>query len=452
MENAHPLTQLLAARGWTSEGYLRRVRAEYIRRGYGRDFATRKEKVSRWTRERQPHVPRETAQLAMAAVLGVSAREVHARGWPDWLLLCLQQTEDMWELPWTTTGTLRALALDDDGGPVDRREFLSASTGTVAAVIAQWSTALPASAGASGQHLGVGVADRFDTRLAALRLLDDELGADHVYDAARAEVRLIHRLLREKSYSEQTGRRLYAAASEASRLAGWCAYDNGDIRAAELHLAAALHAAASADDPTAGAVAAGFWANVRYGGASPDPASALNLVDQALARSGGASPRAVTILLIRQARAHSIAGQASAAYRAVDAALTAYGQAGLADQDVDALYWVTAGEVFQAAGSAALSLGEPARALEFFSAAATHPDPYDAAKEPRGAAIYASRRASAYLALGDLDGAVETARQTVELMGGVTSARGSSTLAGLHADLTRHRRLPAVADFLNETS
>ena len=38
------------------------------------------------------------------------------------------------------------------------------------------------------------------------------------------------------------------------------------------------------------------------------------------------------------------------------------------------------------------------------------------------------------------------------LMGGVHSARGTSTLSSLHAELVRHRRLPLVANFLEETS
>jgi tetratricopeptide (TPR) repeat protein len=425
------------------------VQREYVTRGYG-GFATRKEKVSRWTRPQNPQIPTQPTQLAMAAVLGIPAHEVLSREWPHWLLLGLRDDHAAWSAPWTAAGALAAL--DDDGGPVDRRGFLIASTSTVAAVIAQWGTALPVSTRSSGQRIGAAVADRFDTRLAALRLLDDDLGADHVYDAARAEIRLIRRLLNEASYSEQTGRRLFSAAAEASRLAGWCAYDNGHTAAAEKHFAAALRAAASAGDDTAAAVAAGFWANVRYSGKTPHPGSAVNLIHQALARGRVTSPRVVAMLLIRQARAHSIAGDSIAAYRAVDSALSVYEAGVPADEDLATVYWVNAGEVFQAAGSAALSLGEPARALEYFAAAVTHPDPYNPAREPRGAAIYEARRASAFLALGDIDGAVETARQTVELMGGVNSARGTGTLADLRAELGRQRRLPVVADFLHETN
>ncbi|WP_435131663.1 transcriptional regulator [Actinacidiphila sp. bgisy144] len=449
-DDRHPLAQLLALRGWTAQSYLRRVQAEYVRRGYGRDFATRKEKVSRWTRAERPQVPSELTQLAMAAVVDIPTHEVLTRGWPHWLLAALRDDHAAWTAAWTPEGALAAL---DDGGPVDRRRLLIATTGTVSAIIAQWATALPAPAQGTGRRIGAETVDHVDTRLAALRRLDDDLGAGHVYDAARAEIRLIRRLLIERSYSQETGRRLWSAAAEASRLAGWCAYDNGDTGAAEKHLAASTRAAAEAGDHVAGAIAAGFWANVRYGAASPDPGSAIDLVDQALTHGCVESPRVTVLLLIRQARAYSVAGHAAAAYRAIDKALAAYETGIPADKDVPTVYWITAGEILQSAGSAAQQLGEPARALSYYSAAAAHTDvPYNTVHEPRGAAIYEARRAEAYLALGDVDGAVETARIAIELMGGVSSARASSALAGLHSGLDRHRRLPVVADFLDETT
>ncbi|MEC3995040.1 transcriptional regulator [Actinacidiphila sp. DG2A-62] len=450
MHNTHPLTVLLAQRGWTSESYLRRVRAEYIRRGYGQNFATRKEKVSRWTADARPQVPTRPTQLAMAAVLGISPREVQAQGWPNWLLAGLQQNDGLWELPWTAAGTIQAL--DHDGGPVDRRHMLIASTGTVAAVIAQWATAHPSDAQSAGQRIDASSAARIDDRLTALRHLDDDLGADVVYDAAVAEIRLARRLLRDFTYSEDVGRRLFASAAEAARLAGWCAYDSGRLQQAERHYHQSLRAAGSAGDRTAGAVAAAFWSIVRYSGTSQDSSSALDMLDNALSYRGSiTSPRVVTLLYIRQARAHSVAGNSAAAYRAVDAALSAYDRGGPPSEDLERMYWVNAGEIFQAAGSAALTVGDPRRALDYFDAALTHADPYDAGLERRGTAIYEARRAAAYLALGDVDGAVETAERAVELMGGVSSARASGTLAGLRRDLASHRRTPVVAEFLAST-
>ncbi|MEV7897416.1 transcriptional regulator [Streptomyces cyaneofuscatus] len=453
LDDRHPLLQVLALRGWTSEYCLRRVAAQHKALGYGA-MAVRKEKISRWTRPASPQTPKVPTQLAMADVLGIGSREVYTRPWPQWLLLALRDDTLVWESPWTPAGTIQAL--EDAGGLVelDRRGFLTVTTATVAAVLAQWATTQPAPAlTTGGRRIGMAVADRFDNRLGELRHLDDDLGSDHVYDAARAESRLITRLLRDNTYNEETGRRLHACAAEASRLAGWCAFDSGQAAAAETHFVTSLRAAAGSGDRTAGATALAFWANARYANSRPDPRGALDLIDGALThRANVSSPRVLTMLHIRQARAHSIAQEPTAAYRAIDDALAAYGRAVPADQDVPSMYWVNSGEVFQAAASAALSIGDPQRALTYFSAAATHHDPYDPEREPRGTAIYLARQAEAYLALGDLDGAVETAQRSIDLLGGVTSARGSETLTTLRSKLTRHRAIPVVNNFLNDTA
>ncbi|MEV5379409.1 hypothetical protein AB0L26_26075 [Streptomyces nondiastaticus] len=88
-------------------------------------------------------------------------------------------------------------------------------------------------------------------------------------------------------------------------------------------------------------------------------------------------------------------------------------------------------------GSCALNLGRPKEALIQFTAAPTTLRAADAYQEddfPRGAAIYLAREAEARISLDDLDGAVETAHRAVEHMGGVSSARGTSTLDGLRAN------------------
>ncbi|NRQ39382.1 transcriptional regulator [Nonomuraea sp. NN258] len=451
----HPLTVLLERKHWTYGMFLRKVAVQHRARGFG-GLATRKEKVARWISG--VAVPQVTAQLAMADVFGVDEQEVAARGWPDWLLAAFDDDHAFWESPWTPAGSVTVLR--EVGGPVDRRGFLIASTGTLAAMVAQWATAETASATLSvgsglttsvaGRRIGVEVAGQFDARLAALRHLDDEIGSAHVYDAATTEIRIIARLLAETTHSEQVGRRLHSAAAEACRLAGWCAYDSGHHASAERHFIAALRAAASAGDHSMGALTLAFWANLRYTGG--DPRGALDLLDGALSARRNTSARVVALLHARQARAHSLVGEPVPALRAVEAAFSAYGNAAPAEEDLPALYWLNTGELHQFAGSAALSLGEPGRALEHFDAALRGEDPYDREQEARGAAIYLARRSEAHLALGELDAAVEVAEQVVELMGGVESARGTSALEDLRGGLLGHQDVPVVRTFLELTA
>ncbi|MFE0133325.1 hypothetical protein ACFWY6_17405 [Streptomyces sp. NPDC059037] len=54
--------------------------------------------------------------------------------------------------------------------------------------------------------------------------------------------------------------------------------------------------------------------------------------------------------------------------------------------------------------------------------------------------------------MGDLDATVETGEHVVDLLGGVSSARGGSALAELRAALVKHRSAPVVSGFLDDTA
>ncbi|MFI5987314.1 transcriptional regulator [Streptomyces sp. NPDC051555] len=439
----HPLTTLMARHRLTAASYLKKVADRHEALGFGA-MAHRKEKATRWTREGV--TPERTALLAIASLHGIDLADVDRYGWPGFLLLALDDDRTVLESPWTAAGTVTTLT--EMGGPVDRRGFLIASTSTLAAAVAQWITAEPALAVASGgRRVGSEAADLFDIRLDALRHLDDTVGAGQVYDAAVLELRLITALLKNASYSQTTGRRLFASAAEASRLAGWCSYDEGRHAAAERHFVASLRASGSAQDPTLGAVTLAFWANLRYN--ADDPQGALHLLDGALADHRKiSSPRVLAMLHARAARAHSKAGEPTAAWRQIDAAFAAYADADTPEADLPSMYWINHGELHQVAASAALSLSEPRRALENFTAALTHEDPYDTNRETRGTVIYQVRQAEAHLALGDVDAALDLGHHVITTMGGVDSARTTSTLTELRGQLAGHRHIPAVAEFL----
>ncbi|MFF5126684.1 hypothetical protein ACFY41_07040 [Streptomyces syringium] len=174
------------------------------------------------------------------------------------------------------------------------------------------------------------------------------LGSRHAYDAATAELQLLTGVLKNHSYNENTARRLYAAAAETARLAGWCAYDSGNLATAEKRFMTALRASATCGDATVGASALAFWANLRY--TANDPHGALGLIERGLdQRHKITSPRVIAMLHARQARAHSTAGEATAAYRSIDAAFAAYSHAGPAEHDLPSMYWMTHGECHEVA-------------------------------------------------------------------------------------------------------
>ncbi|MER6917034.1 transcriptional regulator [Streptomyces sp. NPDC000594] len=447
IDHLHPLTALIARDGTTAGAWLHRVADRHRALDFGA-MACRREKVTRWTRDGV--TPDRTALLAIASLHGIPEADVHRCGWPDFLHLALDDDRPYLESPWTAEGTVTLLT--EVGGPVDRRGVLIATSSTLAAAVAQWSTAEPALA-TTGRNRRVGhqSADLFETRLDALRRLDDELGAHHVHDAALVELRLITGLLKNASYTGETGCRLLSAAAEAARIAGWCAYDTGHHRAAERHFLTSLRAAASAGDTTRGAVTLAFWANLRY--SNGDPTGALHLIDGALShRRTITSPRALAMLHARAARAHSTAGDHRAAWRRIDAAFAAYTHADTPEADLPSLYWITAGELHQVAASTALALHTPKKALAHFDAAVTHHDPYDPERELRGTVIYQARHTAAHIAIGDIDAALDTGHRILAAIDGIDSPRSTAALHQVRDHLTPHRHIPAVNDFLGQSS
>nr|BAP34754.1 hypothetical protein [Streptomyces sp. ML694-90F3] len=446
----HPLAYLLHRQGWSATDYLTRLGAVHQRLGYG-PIARDRKRVTRWTRGGV--VPETSAQHAMAVLHGVPEEEITARPWPEWLKLAC--VHEWWALDaeWNPTTTIDLLDRVASGGPMDRRGFLVV-TG-IAPVLAGAAGAEPATASTDGRRIGTATPELFERSLAVLRRQDDQLGSGQVHASARAQLRLITTTLKSTAYTEDVGRRLYGAAAEAARVCGWTAYDSGHHAIAEEFYLVALRAAASSGDQVVTANIQAFWAIARYSGG--DPRGAVALVADALGRTRGvASPRMDAMLYARLARAHARAGERRASERALNAAFDAYDGARdrSPEEDPDCVYWVNLGELRSWAASNATDLGNPEEALAHYEAipAAQRAEGYDSQAYPRAVALRLARTARAHIDLDDLDGAVEAGRRAVEYMGGVSSARGTSSLTDLRAKLAEHEGVPLVRDFLAQTA
>jgi hypothetical protein len=449
----HPLIYLLHLNGWSATDYLTRLDAVHRRLGHGPICTNERKRVTRWTRYGVN--PEQSAQKAMAALHGIPEEEITARPWPDWLKLACLRERQLLDAEWSVQTTIDLLdRVAAIGGPMDRRGFLVV-TG-VAPVLVGAATAQPATARTHGRRIGKATPALFEKSLALLRRQDDQLGSGQVHASARAQLRLITTTLKDAFYTDETGRRLYASAAEAARICAWTAYDSGRHGLAEEYYLAAMRAAASSGDPVVTANTLAFWAIIRY--STGDPRGACDLVTDALGRTGQiGSPRMTAMLQARLARAHAHAGDQRACAHAQVAAFNAYDRARerSPEEDPDCVYWVNLGELRMLAGSCALNLDRPKEALAQFTAAPAGPQAADAYREdefPRGAAIYLAREADARISLDDLDGAVETAHRAVEHMGGVSSARGTSTLDDLRSKLATRQDVLLVREFLENTA
>lgn len=355
-------------------------------------------------------------------------------------------------LPWDRTGTLSAISRVLSRSDVDRRVFVIASGATLAHLAGHWNAALGGRgplAAAGSRQVGDDLIGHIEERLGLLRHLDDELGSSHLARLASGELELIARLLRDGSYSDGAGRRMYSLAAEAGRQAAWDYFDQGEHATAHAYFETALRASATAGDQITGAYALSFLAVQCY--STGQAQLAVSLLETAQSTAGRFStPRMTAMLAARSARALSKSGDRRAcaskllqAHRALDR--------GSHPDDPETLYWVTRGEVEMIAGSSALDLGDPAEAIRRFDAAISA-DYRGDDQYPRSHAIYMARAAEAYLALHDLDGALAKAAHAVRCMRGVDSARSASILASLRAKLTGHARSPAVQDFLEQTA
>ena len=355
------------------------------------------------------------------------------------------------QAPWNRRGAFAALTEMATGGGLDRRNFVvTTGTATLTTLIGHWSGAL----GAQGVSVAVSstppvatsrLLGHIEKRLDYLRRLDDEFGSGDIARYARSELAMIVQLLRAGRVNGSAEDRAYSLASEAARQVAWNMFDSGRHASAERFFETSLRASAAAGDAVAGAYAMSFMAIQHY--TAGNPQNAINLLDAAeTSVSGYATPKMRAMLAARKARALSKTNDSRGSARALEAARELLDK-GPHDDDPPFLYWVTRGEVEMIAGSSALEMNDPSRALVCFNAA-VHADYPGDVQYPRTHTIYLARAAEAHLALHDLDAAVVQARHAARCLGSVDSARSSSTLAGLRRKLAAHTSNPAVREFL----
>ncbi|WP_405749464.1 transcriptional regulator [Streptomyces sp. NBC_01411] len=433
---------LVLHHGGTAASLLRRIAERHKSLGYG-GLECHRQKLDRW---KKGTAPDRYTQLALADLLSISAHDVIRLGWPAWLE---RAVPDVLLFAHHASTSLHE-APERAGDPVQRRRFLLLSAaGGMSAALAM---PAPAESATAGQRVGASLASLHEQRLDALRHLDDRIGSGHVYSGAVGEYNMIKDTLRTASYTEPIEDRLVAVAADAQRAAGWTAYDSGDPETAEEHFATAAELALKSANPEVMANTCAFWAIKCYSTNEPGAAASLVETAQAYGRATG-SARMIAMLHARACRAYARAHDPRASDRAANAALSAYEKATPLHEDLSCLYWVNQGEIHQLLGSSALNLGRPSLALHHFEQAAVsnRSETYDGDSFPRGAAIYEARAAEAYLALNDLDGAVRTAHQAVDHMGGVRSARGSTALADLRSKFRAHGQVPVIKEFLEMT-
>ncbi|MFF2073636.1 hypothetical protein ACFVXG_02650 [Kitasatospora sp. NPDC058162] len=457
---AHPLTLLRAAKGLSHPEYARLVAQAHSELGLGQ-MAARREKVSRWESGRT--VPEHSAQLAMAHLHGVPAREVCRLGWPHWLHLVTSDTI-LLDQPCTATGAELALhsALHLPKAPRSPALLLKGAALAVQlrSAIGQMTvggrTRRSRPDGCSSVASVASIAEQLrwiEVRVAALERHEygTTVPVAALYPAAHAEHRLVVRLLGVGGHGAPASRRLFRLAARTALLCSWLSSALGEETRAERHNLTAVRAAAAAGEPAVAAVAMTQLA-LRHIIAG-DPADGLTLVRAARAAHSRSAPGAATLLHNVEALALAGTGNAVGAARALDraaesvalASCTGTGTGTGTDPDAPP-YDADAHErsVTVARAQVSLFLDAPHKARwQFENLTDSLLAPHAAVPSPH-TGVWLLYVADAHLALGEIGPAVRTVHQAVDVAGTLPPG-----LALRYRErLARHAHEPAVRQVL----
>lgn len=418
-----PLAELRASVGQSHREYAQLVANTHAALGYGR-MAARREKVSRWESGRI--APELTAQLTIAHIHKVPQAEVLRLGWPDWLYLATGAQSSV-GLPWTPEATAQALREGARARPTRPQSFLVVTGSAITTLIRDWLAALDNSPAPvrSGRLIHPDTIGALATRVGALSDMETRLSPGLLDPVAHAECQLLAQLLGEVGYDEESGVHLHLLASRISHLCSRLNYVTGNQAGAERLLLAAVRAATTAGAPQAAAALMATLAGQHMDIGEPRDGFALANAAWAVARRMAPSHRLIALLHICEARGYARLGAATTSACAFSAAAGALARGATTEQPPTA-DWVTMETLELNVGASLLDLGQPARALDHLEALTTPTQ--DSGLTPGLRALYMPRLVEAQLAVGDVEAALHSARNTVCL------------LEHAHSDVTRQFR------------
>ncbi|MGK5696455.1 regulator [Streptomyces sp. URMC 128] len=433
------LAALIAEAGFSNAGLARRV--DQLGLEHGLDLRYDKTSVTRWLRGQQPRgttpaliaevFTRRLGRRLTAQDLGLDAcAPVYAglefASTPE---EAVDIVSGLWRKDSGSHAELRKIAFTPAGLVVPSRDWLigradekvARSEPTAARIPAQGRPALraPAEQGVPspprrhgqdergpGQKVTAGDIAALRSVGELFRTLDDAYGGGH---ARQALVRYLEHecepMLRG-TYGEQTGRRLFAAAADLTRLAGWTSYDIAAHGLAQRYFVQALRLAQAAGDRTYGAyVLVTMSRQAVYLGHGREAVQLARVAQQGVGTS--AAPVVQALLHASEARGHGVLGEVRACTAALVRAERALETARSGD---DVPYWAAFFDEAQLADE----FGHCHRDLQQFRAAAQHAERSLQLRAPS----YARSRlfcrvvlATARLGLGELDQACQLAAE-----------------------------------------
>lgn len=332
-----------------------------------------------------------------------------------------------------------ATAVGRDGDDVQRREFFKASA------VAGLAVGLPdLTRSLTGRRAGSDFPQRLRERTARLRRLDDILGGGDTYLVYLGEYQATKALIREATYTEETGRALLSVLAEQAQQAGWAAFDGGVHNDATGLYEDSYQAATDAGDAALAGNALAFLAYQKVNG---DRQAGIETAARSCETAGPVAPSGVRALLYeRLAWAYAVAGLADETERALETAGAALTETSDEPQP-DWVAWVDENELRIMTGRCWTELRRPLRAIPALESALAQ---YDDA-HARDKSLYLSWLAESYMTAGEVEQAAAVTGRALDLCAGVSSVRPRQRLAPVLGQLSQHQDIPAVTDVLEKT-
>ncbi|MFK8849271.1 helix-turn-helix transcriptional regulator [Streptomyces sp. Ac-502] len=295
-----------------------------------------------------------------------------------------------------------------------------------------------------GRRVGLGQVGDLQERVHGLRLADDVLAGGDLIRPALRELRAAVRVYREGAHSAEVGRALLGQIGELAQIAGWIASDAGQHADAERVYRLGISAAMQADDRTlAGNLAGSLAYQLSNTGRE---AEGVGLARAALEGAGPeAPPKARALYLDRVAWAHTRAGEAQPAMRALGEAGEALAADSAGAESPAYLYWVDAGELRVMESRVYTELRRPLRAVPVLRDVLNR---YDST-HTRELALYLSWLAVALADANEPEEAAATAERVVSLSAALTSDRTAARVRVVLGRLEGYRDVPEVRAVLD---
>ncbi|MEU6989752.1 hypothetical protein ABZ953_03695 [Streptomyces sp. NPDC046465] len=262
--------------------------------------------------------------------------------------------------------------------------------------------------------------------------------------AAFRELNSALQLYRESAHTEDIGRALLVQVGELAQIAGWIASDAGQHGQAERAYRIGIAAARQAGDTTLVGNLAGSLA-YQFSNTGQERAG-VDLARAALDEAGpDAPPKTRALFFDRLAWAHTRAGEAQPAVRALGEAHDA-----LSESTEDAAppwaYWVSREELEVMDARVFTELHRPLRAVPLLTDVLSR---YDAT-HAREVALYRSWLAIALADANEPEQAAEEARRVVSLSSKVTSERTAERSRIVLRRLQDFQQVPEIRDLLHD--